>query len=110
MSVDQTNVVDFVTVDHQSGDVLLTISDHLPWEDKPGEHLFLLQEKLNAYLRFVESGELRKQFPALVGKNIVFNIVLKYEPPTYARNFLANAAGFLENAGFGFKWAVSVSH
>ena len=60
MSIEQTNTVDFVSIDEISGDALLTISDHLAWDENEGAHLELLQNKLNAYLRFIESGELER--------------------------------------------------
>jgi hypothetical protein len=53
MSVDQTNIVDFISI-NSSGNVVLTISDHLEW-DNEGRHIYILQEKLNKYLAFIES-------------------------------------------------------
>ena len=50
MTVEQPGVVDFASID-PVGNAVLTISDHLSWEDVNG-HLFHLQEKINAYLRF----------------------------------------------------------
>lgn len=57
MSVEQTNKIDFSTIDKLSGDFSLSISDHLAWEeDEINEHLLLLQEEINSYLSFIESG------------------------------------------------------
>jgi hypothetical protein len=47
MSIEQIDVVDFVSIDKNSGDAWLTISDHLTWDRNEGEHLLLLQNKLN---------------------------------------------------------------
>ena len=63
MSVDQTNKIDFVSVAKDNSHVLLSITDHLDWETEEGEHLLLLQEKLNTYLHFIESGKLVETFP-----------------------------------------------
>lgn len=63
MSVDQINVVDFIGVDNSTGHVVLTITDHIEWIDGDSEHLLLLQEKLNTYLSFVESGEILETYP-----------------------------------------------
>jgi hypothetical protein len=57
MSVLDPNSVDAAGIDKESGDVVLTISDHLEWDDANG-HLLALQAKLNGYLRFVEGGDL----------------------------------------------------
>ncbi len=49
MSVEQTDVVDIVSVDKRSGHVVLTVSDHLDWSDSLA-HQRVLQEKLNSLL------------------------------------------------------------
>jgi hypothetical protein len=48
MSIVGPNSIDFVSLD-PTGNVFLTISDHLAWDDC-NEHLFFLQEKFDAYL------------------------------------------------------------
>ena len=53
LSIEQTDVVDFMGIDKLTGEIVLTISDHLEWNDADEEHLWLLQEKINAYLRFI---------------------------------------------------------
>ncbi|MGO8134287.1 DUF6572 domain-containing protein, partial [Rhizobium ruizarguesonis] len=57
MALDETNVIDAIGVDKATGELVLTITDHLEWKGSDSEHLLLLQEKLNTYLGFVESGE-----------------------------------------------------
>ncbi|OGL65770.1 hypothetical protein A2753_02785 [Candidatus Uhrbacteria bacterium RIFCSPHIGHO2_01_FULL_47_11] len=39
MSIEQTSVVDFVSI-NKEGEVMLTISDHLEWDEK-NEHVVL---------------------------------------------------------------------
>jgi hypothetical protein len=63
MTIEQADVIDIATIDHASGDLWLTISDHLPWGEIEGEHLVLLQNKLNAYLGAIESGEIFSKVP-----------------------------------------------
>jgi hypothetical protein len=63
MSIEQTDTVDFLSIKKDSGEAWLTISDHLDWDQEEDRHLFLLQDKLNAYLRFIESGEMVERFP-----------------------------------------------
>ncbi len=62
MSIEQTDLVDIISIDRMTGEVILTISDHLDWSDC-GAHLLLLQSKLNRYLAFVESGEILQSYP-----------------------------------------------
>jgi Family of unknown function (DUF6572) len=45
MSVEQTDVVDIVSIERETGNVILTISDHLDWSDSLA-HQRILQKKL----------------------------------------------------------------
>lgn len=100
MSIEQTQVVDFVSVDKDSGEIWLTISDHLPWDKDEGEHLDLLQRKLNAYLRFIESGELPKKYPNAIGREPVINLIGKYPLSKQATVFITKARAAIGAAGF----------
>ncbi len=44
MSIEKSRIVDVIHIDSQTGEVVLTIMDHLDWTDSNGGHLFLLQE------------------------------------------------------------------
>ena len=106
MSVDQTNTIDFATMDNASGDLWLTISDHLPWDENEGNHLVLLQNKLNAYLRFIESGEVLKKVPAAEGRSIVINLVGKFPLSQKADSFFEKARATVEGAGFRLQFSI----
>jgi hypothetical protein len=72
VSVEQTDVVDILGIDRETGQVVLTISDHLDWSDSLGRQT-ILQKKLNTYLAFVESGEiLSKQYPKAKNSPVAF--------------------------------------
>lgn len=103
MSIDQTDRVDIIGVERDSGDVVLTITDHLDWIEQPGEHLLLLQEKINTYLSFVESGELLEAYPDAKGRNVVISVVAQYPLSEEARRFLDGARPVIEAAGFTFR-------
>ncbi len=106
MTIEQTGTVDIVTVDHDSGDLLLTVSDHLPWDEGEGQHLLLLQEKLNAYLRFIESGELVKSIPDASGRQIVINVVGKFPLSEKAQAFFEKAGAAIDAAGFKLRFSL----
>ncbi|MGO9994848.1 MAG: DUF6572 domain-containing protein [Steroidobacteraceae bacterium] len=78
MTIEQKGAVDFITLEKETGDVLLTISDHLDWSENESRHLVLLQDKLNAYLRFIEGGEIARKFPLSVGRRIVISVIGKF--------------------------------
>lgn len=103
MSVDQSDSVDAIGVDNDTGQLVLTISDHLTWSDE-GEHLLLLQEKLNTYLRFVEGGELVKVYPNAAGRSVVIDIVMKYEVDESGIAFLTRAAEIVRGAGMELRF------
>ncbi len=77
MSVDQSNIIDAIGTDNDTNSVILTIIDHLIW-DNEGKHLLILQDKLNTYLSFIESGELEFTYPASIGKKNVIDLVCKF--------------------------------
>ena len=98
MSIKDQNSVDVIGV-NENGIVVLTISDHLEWDD---EHLYLLQEKINTYLAFIESGEVYVTYPNSKGKEFKINVVCKYEPSLAAMEFLSRCTTVINQAGFQF--------
>jgi len=106
MSIEQAETIDFATFDKTSGDLWLTISDHLPWSEEEGAHLVLLQNKLNAYLRFIESGEILRKFPDAKGRLVVINWVGKFPLSRQAEVFLSKAKGAIEGAGIRLQFSL----
>jgi hypothetical protein len=100
MTVVEPSVVDFITINN-AGEAVLTVSDHLSWK-RVDEHLFHLQEKINAYLIFVGSGELYRKCPPARGCPIVIEVVMKHEAPEKALRFFDEVAEVIEGAGFQF--------
>jgi hypothetical protein len=99
MSVDQTNVVDAIGIDNVTGDVVLTITDHLDWTGNDNEHLLMLQEKLNTYLSFVESGEILETYPDATGRTVLIDVVCKYPLNHQAQSFYSQVTQIVEGAG-----------
>lgn len=98
MSIEQTQTIDFIGIEKKSGNVILTISDHLDWSDS-GHHLMILQEKINSYLRFYESGEIYQVYPEARGREIAIDIVGKYPPDEQGRLFIQRAEVILNKIG-----------
>jgi hypothetical protein len=99
MSVEQTDVVDIISIDRQTGQVVLTISDHLDWADSVGRQA-ILQKKLNTYLAFVESGEILEQYPKAKDRPVAFKVVFRVPPDDSGQTFVAKAREVIESAGF----------
>ena len=104
MSIEQTNTVDFVSIDDMTGDALLAIADHLSWDEDEEAHLLLLQEKLNSYLRFIESGEITKRFPQTNGRSIKIDLIGQYPLSRGATNFIEKAKAAIREAGFSLQF------
>jgi hypothetical protein len=98
MSVLDEAVVDAIGVETSSNKVVLTVSDHLDWTDEKGD-LLALEKKLNAYLAFVESGELNKAYPHSIGRQPVIDIVGKFPISKAGRNFLKRLRPIAAAAG-----------
>lgn len=86
MSIDEPAVVDFLWKDEANNRVVLTISDHLDWEEE-GEHLLLLQDKLNHYLEFVEGGQLVKAKPEFKGLPVLIHVAAQHPLSENAARF-----------------------
>jgi uncharacterized protein DUF6572 len=106
VTVTDPNVIDVVGVDRQTGEVVLTLCDHLDWDDTEG-HLIILQEKLNRYVTFVEAGQLAEEYGAAKGRRVRIEVALKYAPSTGGKAFLAQAERIITSAGIGMVWRAS---
>jgi hypothetical protein len=105
MSVENSKIIDFIS--EKDNKVVLTISDHLEWDDD-NEHIYLLQEKINAYLIAIESGQVNKSYPLSMDKKIVVSVALKYAPNETGISFLSKVNEVLLNAGYGFDYHIFV--
>lgn len=91
MSLDQTNIVDAVGIENASGSVVLCILDSWGWDDEQ-RHLQALQEKINAYFGFIESGEIFESYPKAAARNVVIEIINKSPVPESVTWFYEKAA------------------
>ena len=67
MSIEQSNVIDFLIHDKKGRRAVMFISDHLDWEQDKEGHLELLQDKLNHYIWAIEHGKIVEEMPELKG-------------------------------------------
>ena len=106
MSVLNTDVVDFIGIDDRDGKVHLTIYDHLPWEDK--QRLFTLQKKINAYLGFIETGEMVAKYPDTEGREVIVDVELAFKTDPEGLKFLDRCQEIIRSAGFDFNYTVDI--
>jgi hypothetical protein len=106
MSIDHPKVVDAIGTERTTGDVDLTIADQRDWSDVEA-HLLALQEKINAYLDFLESGDVFREYPPAKERKMKILTIFRFPPPPgEAFAFLARAEEFLRGRGFGFAYRV----
>lgn len=102
MTVENTSIVDAVGTDKETGEVRLSIFDHLPWDT---EHLRLLQDKINVYLGSIESGEIYVSYPNAKGRPLVIDVFTKFRPTEHAARFLKQAEAVTANYGASLRQA-----
>ncbi|WP_321868135.1 DUF6572 domain-containing protein [Paraburkholderia tropica] len=104
MSISEENTIDFVAINAKENIVRLVATDHLEWVGDEcldlNEHLYLIQNKINTYLSYVEGGQLYSEHPSAKALKCVIEIVFKYAPPIEAVRFLDKALPIIRGAGF----------
>lgn len=107
MSILDKNVVDIIGINAEEGIVDLIMTDHLEWNNEVNEHLYFLQEKINCYLMFIESGQLVENSPKAKGCKPVIVVKMMYEPSAAAIDFIAKAQEVVRRAGFDLRYEVT---
>lgn len=87
MSIEQTNVIDFLVNDKRKNRAVLVISDHLDWDGDEQKHVELLQDKLNHYIWFFESGKMVESMPELKDLPVVIVVWAKHGLSAQAERF-----------------------
>lgn len=103
MSLDKVNEIDYIGIDNTTDDIILSIIDALDWVNEQ-QHLSLLQNKINSYLRFVESGEIYNSYPKVEGRLVEIKIYAKRNIPISGVNFLNKASEIVKQAGLKIQW------
>lgn len=91
MSLDNTRIIDAVGTEAATGCTVLTITDHWDWEDEHA-HLLALQEKLNSYFEFVESGQLAETRPDASKGQVRINVVSRFPMPSVGKDLISKAS------------------
>jgi len=87
MSIIETNKIDAMGLSKDGNGLMLMLADHLDWEDE-AEHLTLLQEKINAYLGFIESNQYSDTYPDIAFEYYIIDVSFKYEATENCLKFI----------------------
>ena len=101
MTIEKTNEVDAIGIDKETNKLIMTMTDHLDWNEE--NHLLLVQEKINAYLSFIESGEIYRSYPQAKNLKIIIRLIHRHPLNSDARNFFSQVNALITNAGFEFQ-------
>jgi hypothetical protein len=94
-------VIDLVA-QNPEGNVILGIVDLTSWGSIE-KHL-ALQERINLCMEFLDSGELHKEFPNAVGKQVTIRLYLGVQPDPEGLRFLGAVAERIRSFGVGFEY------
>jgi hypothetical protein len=99
--VENARMLDLVTVDPDSGRVVLVMIERRLWGADPRQ-LGQIEEKINRYLGYVLDGFLAEQYPQYQGKEVTIRIDCAEEPHGEAVHFVAAARHAIESHGLAF--------
>lgn len=105
MSIEDTEKIDIIATRPDSHQVRLVIADHLDWSDAES-HLLHLQDKVNSYIEFIESGQVLEQPNIPADPEVAIHIEFAYELPDAAMAFLRELEPILADAGIGMSMRV----
>jgi hypothetical protein len=103
MGLDKTLVVDAAGIEKSSGYMVLSIVDSWAWDKDDEAHLLALEEKLNAYFEFVESGQVWESYPDARSSRIVIELISRFAPSKRAHKLLEHAAKISVNLGIAIR-------
>ncbi|MFK3710108.1 MULTISPECIES: DUF6572 domain-containing protein [Leclercia] len=108
MSVEDVNKIDSIGIPNDSPNIVsLAISDHLTWDHPIEEHLYKLQQKINTYISFIESGEIYEAFPESQGTTLkIIEIYFKYALPEQTISFLEQVSDVLQSMNVELRYNI----
>lgn len=105
MSVIDKKTIDSIAVTDDEG-IILLITDHLEWKDEYN-HLVILQEKINAYISFLESGQYKDIYNNEEFRYGIIEIHFKYKLTEKANQFLRTVQNQISEIGLMIQYLVS---
>jgi hypothetical protein len=94
-------MMDLITTDPESGNVVLVMVEHRAW-DASAQQLRQIEEKINRYLGYVLDGFLAEQYPQYEGRKVTIRLDCAEHPAGEAIRFLAAAKHAIEAQGLAF--------
>lgn len=106
MSVVDNKTVDGIALTDDKSGIILLITDHLDWEDEY-KHLILLQEKINAYVSFIEERQYVEIYPCESINYSLIEVHFLYNLTCNAEKFIHTVNNQLNELGIGIRYYIS---
>lgn len=105
--IDNPNVIDAIGINENTQAIELHVSDNLDFLDEE-HHLKMLQDKLESYLAYVQSGGLEEVFQEeAYARRVYFVINFNYEPTVNIKEFLEYIKLNLEMNDINLGWLIT---
>lgn len=92
MAIDDPNVIDGMALNKENNALVLLLTDHLSWDGENAlsefDHLNLLQDKINAYISYLESGKYEETYSTEQIAFAIIEIHFKYTITENCEKFL----------------------
>lgn len=99
--VENPTLLDLVTVDPTTGDVVLAMIERRPWGASP-KQLAQIEEKINRYMGYALDGFLVQHYPHYAGKRVCIRLDCAEPPSGDAIRFVAAAGNAIRAHGLEF--------
>ncbi len=97
MAIDNTAVVDAVA--YEGDKLILQLYDHLEFTNEiEKDHMFLLQDKLNSYIWYVDSEQYKETYPDANLSVFEIQIKFKYNPSDFCISYIQHVNNKLQVA------------
>ena len=103
MALDEPNKIDAIGIENCTGLAILTIADAWDWREEQ-KHFVALQAKLNAYLNFIESGQIWESYPDAVGHKLAIDVVGRFPIPQPGIDFLERVSSACADLGVKIRY------
>ena len=104
--VHNPRVIDLITPDPNSGEVVLVMLEERPWQSDP-DQLRQLEAKFNSYLEYALGGHLAKQYPEYAERPLRFQLECAENPRPADSAFFTAMSNFA--AAENIRFVVMVS-
>ncbi len=85
LNIENTDTIDGLAYEKDTSSLILLLADGMDWSDM-NRHLLLLQEKLNTYIWYIDSGQYEEKYPNV--KRVELRVSFLFEEPEICHKLL----------------------